>query len=518
MSVLALKALDYGAEKLPDKLFEAIPGGFFTPAEKKQAKSKANRRPARENQRRKSEQRDGGRRRSRRERPPPSDYSGYSSYDDTDYERDQRRQGRRRRVQSLGRSPSRGRHNHQRSSDFDGGYDEHSSMNRERADRGPQFAPPPPAEYKPYASPPPATGGAYDAYQHRPSSARQTPGYPPQVNTAFRTRSATLPVGRSAPTPHQLLRKKLVGRSPSNMSTAFPPTVPYPTSPRMESLRSGTPLGASFSPSYEPPLAALLSRPATNSSQPTSHTAARYTPGPDYAPSPVQVNAPIPPPPAVAYAPYNPADYAAQSTGYHAPGNAYPSPPPFYRQLSRSQPSLAQSPYPDNQVAAYDAPPPGRHGSSSSSRRHRHRDDRHHRARSAGHHGRSRSRVTDKFRGRFEDMDLNDKNLTASVGGTGIGAFGGREFEKRHEKNRAAKAEVEVADGATPGRRPVGQGETIFPAVKKAIATPLMLTTVVLHEDGDIGAAEILTIEEFLFGYSMYYFLHCVDLLVLGME
>ncbi|KAL5387660.1 hypothetical protein DPSP01_003456 [Paraphaeosphaeria sporulosa] len=380
MSVLAFKALDYGADKLPDRIFEAIPGGFFTPDHKRHPKSKTKRRPLLDS-RGKSEQRnDRGRRRSQRERTPPSEHLGYSSYDDSDYERDQRRQGRRRRVKSLGRSPSRslsrsssrGRHHHQRSSGFDGEGDERAQMDRERADRGPQFPPPPTSEYRQYnpqgyaSPPPPATGGQYDPY--RPAqSARQDQGYPPQ---------------------------------------------------------------------------------------PTSHTAARYTPGAGYAPSPVNVNSPIPPPPNNGYAPYNPADYASSNAGYPTAGNTYPSPPPFYRQSSRSQPSLAQYPYPDSQVAAYDSPP-DRHGSSSSSRRHRHQDDRRHRARSAGQHGRSRSRVTDKFRDRFESMDLHDKNLAASVGGAlagglagravghgtlstligaGIGAFGGSELEKRHDK------------------------------------------------------------------------------------
>ncbi|OAG05071.1 uncharacterized protein CC84DRAFT_1218457 [Paraphaeosphaeria sporulosa] len=447
MSVLAFKALDYGADKLPDRIFEAIPGGFFTPDHKRHPKSKTKRRPLLDS-RGKSEQRnDRGRRRSQRERTPPSEHLGYSSYDDSDYERDQRRQGRRRRVKSLGRSPSRslsrsssrGRHHHQRSSGFDGEGDERAQMDRERADRGPQFPPPPTSEYRQYnpqgyaSPPPPATGGQYDPY--RPAqSARQDQGYPPQVNTTTsRSRSATLPAGRPAPTPLQILRSKLMSRSPSNMSTPLLPVSPLHTPPTMESLRIGTPLGASFLPSYEPPLAALLSRPATNSPQPTSHTAARYTPGAGYAPSPVNVNSPIPPPPNNGYAPYNPADYASSNAGYPTAGNTYPSPPPFYRQSSRSQPSLAQYPYPDSQVAAYDSPP-DRHGSSSSSRRHRHQDDRRHRARSAGQHGRSRSRVTDKFRDRFESMDLHDKNLAASVGGAGIGAFGGRELEKRHDK------------------------------------------------------------------------------------
>ena len=444
MSVLAFKALDYGADKLPDKLFEAIPGGFFTPSEKKQSKKKSNRRPVRDSQRSKSEHgEDRSRRRSQRDRTPPTDYSDYTSYDESDYAPEQR-------FPAQPRSLSRGRHSH-RSSGFDGEMD---------SEHRPHFPPPPTAEYstyspQDYASPPPHAAAAhYAAYQPRASSARQDPPLPHQVNNAFRSRSATVPTGRPQPTPLQMLRSNLVGRSPLNMSPSFFPTSPSPTSPAVESLRAGTPLGASFMPSYEPPLAALLYRPATNPPQPMSQTAARYTPGPGYAPSPANVNAAIPPPPAAEYAPYHPADYVGQNPGYHAPDNAYPSPPPFYRQASRSQPSLPQYQHPDSQLTAYDSPP-DRHGSSSSSRRHRHGDDKRHRTRSAGHHGRSRSRITDKVRDRLEGMDLQDKNLAASVGGAlagglagravghgtlstligaGIGAFGGRELERRNDK------------------------------------------------------------------------------------
>ncbi|KAF2446954.1 hypothetical protein P171DRAFT_242208 [Karstenula rhodostoma CBS 690.94] len=211
MSVLALKALDYGADKLPDRIFEAIPGGFFTPDHKKHPKSKTNRRPLRDT-RGKSEQRDDrGRRSSQRERTPPSEYSGYSSYNDSEYERDQRRQGRRRRVKSLGRSLSRsasrslsrGRHQQQRSSGFDGENDERAQMDRERADRGPQFPPPPTSEYRQYnpqeyASPPPAAGGHYDPYR-RASSARQDHGYPPQPTS--QTAARYTPGAGYAPSP-----------------------------------------------------------------------------------------------------------------------------------------------------------------------------------------------------------------------------------------------------------------------------------------------------------------------------
>ncbi|KAF2257182.1 hypothetical protein BU26DRAFT_37797 [Trematosphaeria pertusa] len=427
MAALAFKALHYGADRLPDKVWESIPGGFFTPPEKK--KTKTNRRPIRENRYR-SEQRqsDRGRRRSHRERTPPTDYSDYSGYDDTDYEKEYRRKERRRRAKSLGRSISRslsrslsrGRHK-QRSGDSDGEYDEHAQM--DRAERGPQFPPPPASEYRPYNpqdyAPPPGAaasaapaGYAYpDPYDRRASSARPDYGYPPQVNNAFRPRSATAPSGSSTLTSPNSFPSRLTSRPPSKLSTASLLALPSPT---LDALRSGSPLGANFTPSYEPPLAAVLHRTTTNSPQPTSATAARYTPGAAYAPSPV--NAAMAPPPNPGYAPYNPADYTSPSPGYRASGNAYPSPPPFYRHQSQSQPSLPRDPYPEvqTQLAVYDQPP-SRHGSTSSSHRYRKDDGKHHRA-------------------RFENLDLHDKNLAASVGGAGIGAIGGRELEKKYEK------------------------------------------------------------------------------------
>jgi hypothetical protein len=454
MSVLALKGLAYGAEKIPDRLFEKIPGGFFTPAEKKKIDKK--RRDSRE-RRNKSEQRgsERHRRRAERDRTPPSDYSDHSAYDDSDYERELRRKERRRRARSLGRSDSRslsrGRHpNRGRDQDLE------DEMDRaERAERAPRFDPPPREEYRPYdprdyASQPPATGpsvaadGYHDPYDRRASTAVPDYGYPPQVNTPFRSRSATVPLRRPPPSPSPLLRRRCTTcRTPSNLSM---PPIFMPSTPNLETLRSSTPLGAAFSPSYEPPLAALLSRHSTNPNQPPSATAARYTPA-GYAPSPVK--APVPPP-TQGYAPYNPADYAPPSEGPRA------APPAFYRQRSNSQPSIPQYPPANTQLAPYVEPLPIRQGSSASSHRHRHGDGKHHRARSAGHHRRSRDEsVADKVRDRFENLDIHDKNLAASVGGAlaggfagqkmghgtlstligaGIGAFGGSEMEKRLDK------------------------------------------------------------------------------------
>ncbi|KAF2190511.1 hypothetical protein K469DRAFT_721386 [Zopfia rhizophila CBS 207.26] len=370
MAALAFKALHLGADKIPDKVFESIPGGFFTPSEKKKRKS------ARDSRHR-SEQRynDRDRRRSRRNRISPTNYSDYSGYDDTEYERDYRDK-QRRRAKSLGRSVSPCHRNLSRKRAMNRGRDRDLDGEMDRAERGAEFAPSPSSYYRPYnpADYAPAAAGD-EHYDRRASSIR------PEYNA-------------------------------------------YPAQP-------------------------VAGRPGTAQSS----SAARYTPAAGYAPSPVNTSVP---PANPGYAPYNPADYASPSQSpRRAPGNSYPSPPPFYRQASHSQPSLAQYPPPDNQLTYLE--PPSRHGSTSSSRHHRHGDRKHHRTRSAGHHGRSRSRVTDQLRDRFDNLNLDsqDKKLAASTAGALAGGFaanalghgtlstvvgvaisglGGRELEKRHEK------------------------------------------------------------------------------------
>ena len=162
-------------------------------------------------------------------------------------------------------------------------------------------------------------------------------------------------------------------------------------------------------------------------------------PGGGYTPSPVNASAP---PPIPTYPPYNPADYVSPTpAAYRGPGNAYPSPPPFYRQPSHSQPLLEG--YPELQPE-----PPKQHKSSSSKKKRR--------ARSAGHR-RSRSRVTDHLRDRFDQLNLDshDKKAAAATAGAlagglagsaigqgtlstvlgvAIGSYGARALEKMHEK------------------------------------------------------------------------------------
>ncbi|KAF2017257.1 hypothetical protein BU24DRAFT_146945 [Aaosphaeria arxii CBS 175.79] len=460
MAALAFKAIDYGADRIPDRFFESIPGGFFTPEEKKKnkKKSKSNR-----DTRNKSEQRqsDSDRRRSRRDHTPTTDYSDYSGYDDTDYEREYRDKQRRRRAKSLGADTredtgsSRGRHT-QRPSEFGSTGNIYADMDHSQG--VPQFPPPPTSEYRPYNpaeyAPQPAAPAAPPMGNEYPPRAEY--GYSPQVNTTFRSRSATIATANPFTRAHTLPARVMNRSATAPLAHLFP--IQSPTWGAL--AHRGSPLATSFSPSLEPPTAALLRTSSTNSPQPQgqqntstaqSSFAARYTPGPGYSPSPV--NAPIPP--TNPYPTYNPAEYAAAPpAGYRAPGNTYPSPPPFYRQESRSQPSIA--PYHDNQLSTYHDPP-SREDDVSSSRRHSHKhsDGHRHRAKSVGHHGRSRSRVTEKFRDRFDGLDERERGLAASVGGAlagglagnavgkgtlstlvgaAIGGLGGRQLEKRHEK------------------------------------------------------------------------------------
>ncbi|KAF1358960.1 hypothetical protein EJ07DRAFT_166408 [Lizonia empirigonia] len=454
MSVLAFKAIGYGAEQIPDKFFEKIPGGFFKPEEEKKKKGKNSRSPPKEKSSRNSE-------RSRRERSPQNDDSDYSGHD-TDYEKEQSRKERTRRKstgRSTSRSLSRGR-DKQRSRNLDGEYSARDMAYAEQGQgQGPYFPPPPTSEYRPYDSQEHASRPSQDDY--RPTSAQPPYGYPTQVNSPFRSRSATVPMMASHPTPVNSCPPLLLKTPFPNSPSPFAGLQPH----LFDHLRRGTPISASFSPSYEPPLAAILHRPPTNTPQPAyaqtfptqpsvnrrdagqaqqarSGSAARYTPGPGYAPSPVVMPAaPIPPPPvgvnsppvgvSAPYAPYNPATYAPHNPGYPPAGNGYASLPQFYRQQSHSQPSFDQHQHDssynprssDQQVAQYnDRQSPSRRSSAKHDRR-EHRN----RARSADSRDsrRESSRMSD-MRGRFDDMDLRTKNLGATVAGALAGGFAGR--------------------------------------------------------------------------------------------
>ncbi|KAH8730543.1 hypothetical protein GQ44DRAFT_746948 [Phaeosphaeriaceae sp. PMI808] len=449
MSVLALKAIDYGAEQIPDKFFEKIPGGFFTPQEKKKIdKGRADKKAKERHQ---NEQR-SSKRNSRRDRSPYTDHSDYSTQDDTDYdyERDRRKQDRSRRAKSAGRVPSesvgRGR-DHRRSRGLDGEYSEQNDM-AQPEQGSPYFPPPPSSDYRPYN---------------------------PQVNIFPRSSTASLPTLAASSTrmntPSWPCSPMLMSRPSSNLSSPF-----SRQSPMFDFLHCGTPVSATFSPSTEPPLAAFFARPRTNipksaTGQPrSSASTARYTPGPGYAPSPINSGysapsigpntsyAPSPVDPGYSahsvgpnttYVPYNPADYTSNGGGgYQAVGGSYPSPPPFSRQRSNSQPT--SPPYPtyippsaEQRVTAYDDQPSNHRRSTKSRREYRHRArsaDTQSSPKDSGHDShRDSSRMT-KMRERFDEGLLREGGLVAAVGGALAGGLAGpqrsRSRSRSHSRSR----------------------------------------------------------------------------------
>lgn len=448
MAALAFKAISYGAEQIPDSFFHKLPGGYFAPPDSKEGKKRGkhlnrNERDAR--QRHRSEDR-SSKRSSRQERSPPTEYSDYT--DDTDYERErERRKRERRRAKSTGttasRSLSRGRHG-RHSSDLDGQHSDSRDMASPQQGQ-PYFPPPPTSEYKPYNP----QEYAPSPVQDRRPSVTPAYGYSPQVNNFSSFRRATLATMPEHPTPANSCPPMLRSRTTSATSS------PFSFQPHLlRTLSRGSPVSAAFTPSYEPPLAALLQRPLTNTPKPPpteprnvsldygqydAPRSSRYAPGPGYAPSPA-VDAPIPPPPVGSNSPMNPyhhTEFPASGAGYQ------PSPPPFNRQRSNSQPTFAPVPsavYPtyvppsaEQSMAAYTDTRSSRRESTKPRREHRHRarsvDSHSHQSRSSKDSRRDDSRMT-KMRDRFDGMDLREKSLAASVGGALAGGLAGRSLGK----------------------------------------------------------------------------------------
>ncbi|KAF2810032.1 uncharacterized protein BDZ99DRAFT_462645 [Mytilinidion resinicola] len=391
---LAFKAIAYGAQRIPDKAFESIPGvgHYFTPQEKKDIKKG---RKKREDAHR---SKDGQRRPSRTQSNSPDRHSRRSSadYSDIDSEREDRRHGRhrhrRRWSRSISRSLSRSRDKRQARQDQIAQEEEETMGRTDRGEQHAHFSPPPTGEYAP-----------------RPYNPADYPS-PPAAPAVPVAAVAGAAVGNEYYPP------------PAGGNEYYPPP-PQP----------------SYSPAYA---SSPALRPGSVSQSAAKYTPAAYTPpqSATYAPSPT------------GYAPYNPAEYAAQQPTSVAPGNKYPSPPPFYRQPSFSQPSLDHH---EDQLTI--AGVPSRHDSGRSSHRHKRRSGGHsHRTRSVGS-GRSRSRMTDQVRDRLDrlNLDSEDKKLAAgAVGalaggiagnqvhhgtlstlvGMAIGGLGGATLEKRHEK------------------------------------------------------------------------------------
>ncbi|EUC43297.1 hypothetical protein COCMIDRAFT_28191 [Bipolaris oryzae ATCC 44560] len=442
MAALAFKALSYGAEQIPDKFFHKIPGGYFTPPEEKNAgKDRKDRQKNETRQRYRSEDHSSARR-SRRDFSPADQSAEEYDYDRGYEQRKQERRRARSAGRSSSRSSSRGRR-HKHSSDLDGSHSESQEIMAQPDQRQPYFPPPPTSEYKPYDP------QHYGPGQERQQSATPAYGYSPQVNNFSSFRRATLATMPEHSIPADTSRPMLKSRTPST------PSSPLLSKPRfLDNISRPSPLSASFTPSYEPPLAALLQRPLTNPPKPAPSSTrgvdadyihqdahrghSRHTPNGAYNAAPMS-DASIPPPPVGSNSPLNPYHHT-EFAGYQ------PSPPPFSRQRSNSQPGYSPTPNPPYpayapHVAREDviqyAPPP-----VDPYRSHRHRGEHGHRSRarsadshsrrshSSKDHGREDSRMA-KVRGRFDSMDLREKGLAASVGGAAAGALGARQLATR---------------------------------------------------------------------------------------
>ena len=183
MAALALQALSLGAEKIPDKAFHAVPGGYFRPPEAEKNRQRSSSRKKRDkmhdNGERSDDRSDRHDRRDRhRHRRKSDDYSasesGSDTGEDTRRSKPQRPSRRNRRYTSS--------QNLERGYDSDGMTRDQYSQSRgmppaSQPSQGGQYFPPPPmhafedgAEYRQDGQNAPATDGAYD----------RSPQFPPQ--------------------------------------------------------------------------------------------------------------------------------------------------------------------------------------------------------------------------------------------------------------------------------------------------------------------------------------------------
>lgn len=126
---LALKALALGADKIPDRVFEAVPGGYYRPKDKD------------------SKSRKSDRRRSRREEQDQQSGGEESDYDYSDREQ-QDRASRRERRNTRSSNNNNNSNNRRYSPDDD--YDD-SGDHLDRAEQGRNMNFPPPPRQEAYS-------------------------------------------------------------------------------------------------------------------------------------------------------------------------------------------------------------------------------------------------------------------------------------------------------------------------------------------------------------------------------
>jgi hypothetical protein len=182
MATLALKAINYGADKIPDKAFHAVPGGYFRPegeenpltGSKKTKKKKS--KGKREDRHRSRDDRDEENDKQRGDKSSKSQQQSSSESESEESDEEQK-------VDSA--PPRRRNRRYQRSSDLDRGYnsDQGGTPDGYHTNRGPppgvDYFPPPPLQavdeanlYKPeaynphqYAEP---SGDRDDYYEGHP--------------------------------------------------------------------------------------------------------------------------------------------------------------------------------------------------------------------------------------------------------------------------------------------------------------------------------------------------------------
>ncbi|KAB2570818.1 hypothetical protein DBV05_g10497 [Lasiodiplodia theobromae] len=161
MASLALKAISYGAEHIPDRLFEAIPGGYFRSQHDKEARKR------RKEDKKRGKYRTQSEGRGRKRRSPSLTDSDYYSEDyfteDSDYDR--RRRARRSSDADRGRERGRERdrdrkhrHHHHKDRSWSRGHDSPPYADRSKSLGAPHslHLPPPPVQPNAAAAFPPA--------------------------------------------------------------------------------------------------------------------------------------------------------------------------------------------------------------------------------------------------------------------------------------------------------------------------------------------------------------------------
>lgn len=436
MAGLALKAIAYGAEKIPDSFFEKIPGGFYK-EKAKEERDRKDREFERDRERRNGDRSRQGRKSHRSHTPSPDRHSP-SDWSDDEFETDpesetERERERDRRSRRKSDRPSRPRRFS--SPPYNDTY------SRPRAQTGTlngsmTFPPPPtgqmygqsprssisfvpPVAPIPQQAPPVANGVPYfpppprDEVREEPSPYAQPRPYNPADYVVEGAIKSPIENPNYHPVRPQQVRSQSLF-SPKTIRTNIPdpsqPQVPYAPSP-----------------AYVPVAGAIPTPPFNPTAYPSPPNSGTYPPY-----SPIQnPYAPIPRAPG-AYAPspaFSPPHYSQPPSRHSSQRDHYDQHDRQDRGRTHSE-SRHRHHYNDNDVSSSDANQPRR--------------------------GRSESRrggIRAKLHNRFDGLDGGQKTaLPAAIGafagglvgssvgpvgtviGATLGGMGGTALERRHER------------------------------------------------------------------------------------